>query len=135
MTFKVGTITDAESAAVDIKDPATGRRIATVTLAGPEHPKRKALMFQRQRRMRNALQRTGKLELPDPADEEADNIDLLVACTLAWTEFEDADGKELACTAENARRLYTQEGHGWLRALLTSALEEKDRFIKSSASA
>lgn len=131
--FIIGTIQDAESAVVDVKDPATGRRIASVTLAGPEHPKRKALLFARQRRMRAALARTGKIDLPDPADEEQDKIDMLVTCTLGWDGFCEEDGKPLPCTPDNARKVYSAPGHGWLRALLEAALEERDRFIVSSA--
>jgi hypothetical protein len=131
--FKVGTITDTDSADVDVKDPNTGKKIASVTLAGPEHPKRKSLLFAKQRRMRNVLQRTGKIELADPADEEQDNLDLLVSCTLGWKDFADAKGEALACTPENARGVFGAPGNGWLKSLLLSALEERDRFIKSSA--
>lgn len=133
--FKIGSIIDAPEAAVDIKDPATGRRIASITLAGPEHPKRKAIAFARQRRLRAAMAKTGKLELPDPAEQEEQNIDLLVACTLGWQDIADEQGVPLACTAEAARKVYTRDGHGWLRDLLLAALEERDRFIASSAAA
>lgn len=130
--FQVGTITDTDSAEVDVKDPNTGRKIAGVTLAGPEHPKRKAILFAKQRRMRNVLQRTGKIELPDPTDEEQDNLDLLVACTLDWKDFASQGGEPLPFTAENARKVFGAPGNGWLKSLLLSALEERDRFIKSS---
>lgn len=131
--FKVGTILDTDSAKVEVKDPMTGIRIASVTLAGPEHPKRKSILFAKQRRMRNVLQRTGKIELADPADEEQDNIDMLVACTLDWDDFVDADGTKLAPTQDNIRKVYTMPGHGWLRAFLLKAMDEQDRFISSSA--
>ncbi len=134
MPLKGVRITDALSAWVDLKDETTGAKIASVELAGPEHPKRKAILFARQRKVRNVLQRTGKLELADPQDEEQDDLEMLVQCTLAWSaEFVDDDGKALACTAENVRKEFGAEGNGWLRRQLKRAADETERFIKSSA--
>lgn len=134
--FKVGSITDQESAPVVVKDPITGKRLATVTLAGPSHPKRKAIEVAKQRRMIAELQRTGKVSVPDPEQQDEDKIDLLVACTLGWDDFTtDNDGVTtiLPCNAENARKLYAMDGNGWLVRQLYDALSEQDRFIKSSA--
>ena len=132
--FKIGSIRDADSAEVVVKNPHTSLPLFTVTLAGPEHPKRKAIVFAKQRRMRQALQRTGKIEFSDPVDEEQENIDMLVACTLDWSKdiVDGDDNKPLSCTAENVRKFYTAEGHGWIRSFLMKALDENDRFIKSS---
>jgi hypothetical protein len=131
--LKIGSIVDTQSADITIKDPATGKRLATVTIAGPEHPKRKAIEFSKQRRMITALARTGKIEITDPVEQEQDKIDLLVACTLAWADIADAGGEPILCTAENARKLYSAEGHGWLRKVLYDAMDERDRFIDSFA--
>ena len=134
MPFKGVTIVDALSARVDVKDEKTGQRVAWVELAGPEHPKRKAIQFAKQRRMRKVLERTGKIEFSDPSDDEAESLDLLVASTLSWSdEWVDASGAPLACTAENVRKEYSIEGYGWLRAQLLKAMDERERFITSSA--
>ena len=133
MPIKGVSIVDALSARVDIKDVSTGMKVAWVELAGPEHPKRKAILFAKQRRVRNVLQRTGKIELADPADDEQEQLDLLVASTLSWSEdWVDESGKPLPCTAEHVRKEFGREGHGWLRKQLASALDESERFIKSS---
>jgi hypothetical protein len=133
--LKVGSIHDTQSAEIAIKDPTTGKKLATVTMAGPEHPKRKAIEFSKQRRMITALARSGKIENIDPVELEQDKIDLLVACTLAWDGIADAKGEPIPCTAENARTLYSADGHGWLRKSLYEAMDERDRFIASSAAA
>jgi hypothetical protein len=130
--FKLGSIVDTESADIEIKDPATGKKIAQITLAGPEHPKRKALMYAKQRRVRASLARTGKVEFGDPIDDEAEKVDELVAATLAWDGFHDESGAIMPCTAENVRKVYTFEKNGWLRRYLAAVADEHERFIKSS---
>jgi hypothetical protein len=130
--FKLGSIVDMESADIDIKDPATGKKIASVKLAGPEHPKRKAIFYSKQRRMRASIARTGKVEFGDPIDDEADKIDELVAATLSWEGFADEEGVMLPCTAENVRKVYTFEKNGWLRIYLSTVADERERFITSS---
>lgn len=136
MSFKIGSIQDALSAPVEIKDPSTGASVgATVTLAGPEHPKRKAVEFSRQRKQRASFQKTGKLDLGDPEDDEATNIDTLIACTLGWEGITDDAGKPIAYSESAAATLYATDGQGWLRAQLLAALGERDRFIKTSAKA
>ena len=83
--FNLSEFQDTESADVVIKHPSTGAPTdAVVTIAGPEHPKRKAIVFDKQRRMRRQLAKTGKLEFTDPSEEEVEETDLLAACTLGW---------------------------------------------------
>ncbi len=131
--LKLGSITDAPSAVVAIKNPVTGERLATITVAGPEHPKRRAIELSKQRRMLSALARTGKIDVGDPVDLEQERLDLLVACTLAWEDVCDEDGKPIPCTADNVRKVYTAEGNGWLRKQVADALEQHERFVMTSA--
>lgn len=133
--FKITDITDATSANVDIKHPVTGVLVgASVVLAGPEHPTRKAIEFAKQRKLRAAIQKTGKLELSDPSDDEADVVDKLTSCTLDWAGIADDAGQPIAFSKAEAAKLYGREGLGWLRAQLWAALEERERFIAACAS-
>lgn len=134
MSFKISSIKDAQSAAIEIKDPETGAPLgAFVTLAGPEHPKRKALEFARQRKMRASLQKTGKVQLGDPSDDEQDGIDELAEITLGWDGFVGDDDLPIAFSKEAAQKLYADDNMGWLRAQLFTAKNERERFINSSA--
>ena len=131
--FDISSIKDALSAPNDIKHPITGAQIgATVTLAGPEHPTRKAIDFAKQRKLRSAIQKSGKLELTDPADDELDAIEKLASCTLGWSGLTDG-GSTVDFTAAAALQLYSTDGMGWLRAQLLTAMDERERFISACA--
>jgi hypothetical protein len=78
-------------------------------LAGPEHPERKRRLHGRQRRLRAVLSKTGKMPVSDPEDDEADELDDLVACTLGW------EGGAVPYSPGRARELYADSRLGWLR--------------------
>jgi hypothetical protein len=119
---------DVDRADVRIKDPTTGAPTAMViTLAGPEHPDRKRLVFARQRRLRAVLAKTGKLQVSDPEDDAADQLDMLVACTLGWA------GASVPFSRDAARKLYGDARRGWLRDQVQAALDERELFTRSSA--
>ena len=119
---------DTDRADVRIKDPTTGAPTPmVVTLAGPEHPDRKRITFARQRRMRSALAKTGKLQVGDPEDDEADELELLVICTLGWA------GAPVAYSTAEARTLYADPKRRWLRDQVQAALNERELFTRSSA--
>jgi hypothetical protein len=126
--FDFSAFEDVDRADVRIKDPTTGAPTAMViTLAGPEHPDRKRLTFARQRRLRAALAKTGKLQVGDPEDDAADQLDMLVACTLGWS------GAAVAYTPAAARALYSDKRRTWLRDQVQAALDERELFTRSSA--
>lgn len=131
--FNLSEFSDVETADVVIKHPATGAPTdATVTIAGPEHPKRKAIVFDKQRKMRRQLTKTGKLEFTDPAEEEIEETDLLAACTLGWKGV-SLDGKtEIAFTQAEAAKMYADPALRWFRAQVKAAMDEKELFIKPS---
>ncbi len=133
--FDLDAYEDTTTADVTIKDPATGApSSAVITLAGPEHPSRKKIDFDRQRRMRAVLQKTGKLQLQDPEEDEADEVDMLVACTLGWSGM-NIGGKPLEFSTQASRDLYSDPKRRWLRAQVVTALGEREAFIKRSATA
>lgn len=131
--YDIDLISDAPSAEIKLTDPISKAPIGSITLAGPEHPTRKAIEFARQRKIRATLQKTGKMELPDPVEDEQANIDNLVASTLGWDL--SRDGQPLPFSKSAALALYSDEKKGWLRALLFAALGERERFITSSVPA
>jgi len=130
-TLDLSTINELGEADVVIKHPVTGAPTgALVTLAGPEHPKRKQLIFTRTRKLRAKFQKSGKVQLDDPEDEEADGVSYLAACTLGWIGFSES-GKEIPFSTQAAVDLYTRIG--WLRSQINQALEDKENFIEVSA--
>jgi hypothetical protein len=128
ITLDLEAYEDVTSADVRIKDPTTGAPTPmVVTLAGPEHADRKRLAFARQRRMRAALSKTGKVPVSDPEDDEADELDTLVACTLGWS------GASVAYSRDEARRLYADPKRRWLRDQVAAALQERELFTQACA--
>ena len=129
----IANIAELSEADVDIKHPLTGAPTgAVVTLAGPEHSKRRQLLFTRTRKLRAKFQKSGKVQLDDPEDEEVDSIAYLAACTLGWKKIGE-NGKEIAFSESAAAALYGRVG--WLRGQIAAALEEKENFIRASAPA
>jgi hypothetical protein len=119
---------DTDSADVRIKDPKTGAATTMVVqLAGPEHPARKRITLARQRKMRQVLSRTGKLPMSDPEEDEADQVDLLVACTLGW------QGAAVPFSAKAAADLYNDPKRRWLRDQVQTALDDRELFTRSCA--
>ena len=107
---------------------ATGASTSwVITLAGPEHPERKRRLFARQRRMRALLAKTGKLPTSDPEDDDAEQLDDLVACTLGW------EGAAVPYSPQAARTLYADTKRRWLRDQVSAALDERELFTRSSA--
>lgn len=126
---------DVAASDVTIKHPTTGAPTQMViTIAGPEHPERKRQAFDRARKMRAQLQKTGKVQLADPVDDEADMTDQLVAFTLGWQGLQRA-GQPVPYSTDAARALYTDGKLRWLRDQVVAALDEREAFIKRSAAA
>lgn len=131
-TFDLDAFEDVSAGEYTVKHPETNQPTPIVMmLAGPEHPNRKKIAFAHQRRLRKVLQQTGKLQLADPEEEEAEEVDMLVACTLNWRGI-SVSGKELAFSAEAARQLYNDPKRRWLRDQIKAAINEREHFIKRS---
>ena len=78
-------------------------------------------------RSRAGLAKTGKLQVGDPEDDAADQLDMLVACTLAWS------GAAVPYSPAAARSLYGDKRRTWLRDQVQAALDERELFTRSSA--
>lgn len=125
---------DAQSGFVTIKDPETGAPTALVIeLAGPEHPHRKRDTFNKQRRMRHDLAKSGKVQFDDPEEEDAENADRLATYTLGWRGMVNDAGQAVPFSREAALAVYRDPELRWLRDQVSVALDERERFIKRSA--
>lgn len=132
--FDINSIQQQGSADIAIVHPITKTPTgAVIIVAGPEHPKRKAILFERQRRMRKLFQKKGQVDMStDPEDDEAERITDLAACTLGWRGF-SADGKELAFSEKAAAELYAKPELSWLRDQVQEAINDRENFIVTSA--
>lgn len=127
-TFRLDEYEDVATADVRIKNPKTGAPTSmVVTLAGPEHPDRKRIQFAKSRRLRAELSKTGKLPVTDPEEDEAEETDMLVSCTIGWT------GADPAFSKQAARAVYTDPKRRWLRDQVLAALNERELFTRASA--
>jgi hypothetical protein len=123
-----------DGAVLEIRHPTSGAvlsngdgRAVTLTLAGMDSQRaRKAERQATNRRLRMG----GRRAISVTADElDNDSLDLLAACTLAWSGFA-VDGSELECNAENARRLYRQ--FPWLREQAQQYIDDRANFLTTS---
>jgi hypothetical protein len=125
-TLDLEAYEDVSTADVRIKHPITGAPTPmVVTIAGPEHPDRKRVYFTKQRRMRAALAKTGKIPVSDPEEDEADELELLVMSTLGWT------GGSVPFSKDAARKLYSEPKRRWLRDQVAAALNERELFTRA----
>lgn len=132
--FDLADFADVPSAPVVIKNPQTGAPTnITVELAGPEHPLRKKAKFDRSRRVRAGVMKTGKLQLDDPLDEEREEIEELVDWTLGWKNV-TFNGQVVEFSKEAVRQLYNDPKRVWFRDQVKAAIAEREAFIQRSAS-
>lgn len=131
--FDLSTVEDVESAEVQLKRNGQPLPIF-VTIAGPEHPKRKRFAFEKQRKIRKQLAKTGKMEFGDPAEDEAEENDLLTDCILGWrgVAFE---GKPLPCNRDNVTKLLYDKKRAWFRKAIKEAFDDQEAFTRVSAAA
>ena len=128
--FDVDSIEELEEGVLELKHPVTGEVLpATITLAGANHPKRKAIEFQRARKLRAKVAKKGRLELTDPQDDADYEIDRLVACTLSWSGFA-RKGVEIPCTPAEVRERYTK--NSWIRDQALEYMGESTGFLQSA---
>jgi hypothetical protein len=78
----------------------------------------------------NARIKSGKYIAPSAEQLQAEGIELLVKCTLAWDGIK-WNGETLACTPANVRKIYTQ--FGWIRDQVDSWMADRRNFLKASS--
>lgn len=128
--FNLRSIKTVESFELEIKDEQGNPTGVIFTLAGPNHPARKAVQMAANRKLIAQANKTGKVQLPDPEDVEKDKVKNLVSFTLGWTGYGGDDGLDVPYTRETATALYSDPEMMWLADQVEAALGEKDRFTK-----
>jgi hypothetical protein len=131
--FDLATLEDIAEAEIQLKRDTQLLPI-WVTMAGPEHPKRKAFVFAKQRRLRQQLAKTGKMEFQDPAEDEQDEVELLASCVLGWRGVL-WKGQPVECTKANVLAHLSNPKLAWFRRAIKSAFEDNEAFIAASATA
>lgn len=128
--FDIADTEDVQTAEVQLKRNGAPLPVF-VTLAGPEHPSRKAFAMAKQRKMRKQLSRSGKVEFNDPTEDEAEETDLLTSCVLGWRGVVFS-GETLDCTKANIGKLMTDPKRAWFRKSVKEAFDDGEVFIKTS---
>ena len=130
MAFNLKKIKTVETFKVEIKDEQGNPTGVVFTLAGPNHPVRKAVQMALNRKMIAHANKTGKVQLPDPEDAEKDRVKNLVSFTLGWTGYGDDAGLEIPFSQATAQALYADPEMMWLADQVEAALGEKHRFTQ-----
>ena len=130
--FDLTSIKEAGTADIDILHPITRAPTgAVITLMGPEHPARKKVQYERQRKMRAAFSRRGHVEVGDPEEEEQEEVERLASFTVSWKDI-GIDGKPLEYSKAAAVDLYGRPEMAWLKRQIQSALNDLENFIQTS---
>lgn len=112
-----------------------------ITVLGRDSAEYRKLSAEQQRRRLNKMVKSGRARLEQTDDDlDKDTVALLAACTKGWgttaevlPEGARADvltyhGEELACTRENAVRVYTEQL--WIREQVEAAVLDRANFLK-----
>lgn len=120
---------DMQSISHTITHPITGVATpASITLAGPTHPIRKAAMFSRMR----ALLNEGAAERINPEEQDDDETAFVASCTLGWSNI-TVDGVARPFAIGAAEALYADVRFRWLRDQMREVLRQRDLFIGACA--
>lgn len=131
MGFNLKTIATVDQFEVKIKDTEDNPTGVVFTLAGPNHPVRKAQEQARSRKLISEANKTGKVKIPDPADAEATRPKDLAQLTLGWSGYDDETGAPVPFSATAAEALYADPKLKWLLDQIEEALGNKQLFTKA----
>lgn len=126
--FDLDTVEVVESADLRIKDPTRNLAPTNIvfSLASPMHRARRSWEFAQQRKLAAAMQKTGRLNLGDPEEREAAELEKLVVCTLGWR------GSKTPFSADAARKLYADPARLHIREQVKTALDDIELFTRLS---
>lgn len=130
MGFNLKSIKTFPTFDYEIKDEQGNPTGVVFTLASPNHPVRKAAQHAANRKLINSANKHGKVELPDPADAEKQNIRDLAEFTLGWRGYTDESGQDVPYSVETAAAMYADPELMWLLKQVETALGENDNFTK-----
>lgn len=133
-------IVTLDTGEIELYHPLTGDPLGMcITVAGPEHPARKKMEFNRVRTIRKEYKRQGnKMPVSDPEEDSEEAIETLVTCTLS---FADKAGQRPVVIAgkpadiKDARSIYSDTKRAWMAKQVLVHLHRAEVFIQSSAKA
>ncbi len=104
----------------------------TVRLLGPDSNKYRALT-RAQVRKRMAAMADGKVTLSEAEFEETERelLDILVACTVGWSNVLDTEGAEIPFAEDNVRKLYSN--YPVVREQVDTFLANRANFLRASS--
>jgi hypothetical protein len=113
---------------------------ATLTLLGADSPQAKRQGYHKQAAAQNRLYanafsgkkgKKGATVTPDDiAEQEADDLETLVALTVGWHGFEDSNDKPIAFSAEEVRSLYASSP--MIREQALEFISQRANFFEKS---
>ena len=128
--FDLDSVEDLFAADYQVFNPET--RLPTgafFTLAGPEHPERKRIAMDLQRRLRASAGRFNQA-VPDPETDARESVKLLAKVTLGWRGIRK-NGQEVPYSEAAAVELYSDPKRQWVVKQLLVAMNDQDLFIKA----
>lgn len=116
-----------EGAELEVLDPVTGEAVGVyIMLAGADSAvHRKAVTNVSKRRLNG--QKGFRAKGFDPEKMEAENIEVLAACTLSWKGVL-VDGAPLTCSRDNAIKMYTR--FPWLREQVEAFISDRSEYLQ-----
>lgn len=126
---KLNTATISEEGAeLDVLHPVENTPIGVkIVLAGRDSDRFQKFV-RRQTNKRTAKWRPGQKLTFTAEEQELEKVELLVACTISWKGV-SMNGKELPCTPENARALYSNPGYSWLVEQIDEFVGDREHFL------
>jgi hypothetical protein len=136
----VDTVTASESGASLVLKKLDGSPLRnskgeemTLTLLGPDSRKYRELQrAQVKKRLNRSKAKRQDIEA-DMEEAEADAIDLMVGCTVAWGGFCDDEGNIVAHTPQNIRSIYAS--YPIIRDQVDAFITERANFLQASPDA
>ena len=116
-----------EGAELEVLDPVTSEAVGVyITLAGADssvHRKASVNISKRRLNGRKGFRNRGF----DPEKMEAENIEVLAACTLSWKGV-IVDGAPLPCSRDNAIKMFTR--FPWLREQVEQFIGDRSEYLQ-----
>lgn len=102
----------------------------TITLLGQDSKVYRKIQLAKQQAALNRIAKGKKAIELDAEKLVEDSIDDLVKITTAWSGFM-LDGKELKCTPENIRTVYSE--WAWIREQVQEFVADRSNFFRADA--
>lgn len=132
----IGAVEDLEQAEFEVMHPVTDEPTGLfITLAGPEHPKRKEISMNLTRAVRASVEKRmagrgrGGAAMTDPKDDAEEQLKRLAECTLGWRRNDDKPFVPWSHKA--AEELYRNPKSQWIVRQVLARFNDLELFIKA----